>query len=200
MENTSGGGSAAVVPAEVDRWNWGAFLLSWIWGIGNNTFIAFLAFVPFVNIVMPFVLGAKGSAWAWRNKRWDSIEHFRATQRRWARWGMVALVLFVVLFAGMFAAIFASLKGSEAYKLAVQALNSDQEAVEMLGQPISTGIPMGSIQVAGPDGEASLSFGAEGPDGEGTVHVTAIRTLGQWKIDEAVLESSRNGQRIDLAE
>lgn len=200
MENTSGGGSAAVVPAEVDRWNWGAFLLSWIWGIGNNTFIAFLAFVPFVNIVMPFVLGAKGSAWAWRNKRWDSIEDFRATQRRWARWGLVALVLFVVLFAGMFAAIFASLKGSDAYKLAVQALNSDHEAVEMLGQPISTGIPMGSIQVAGPDGEASLSFGAEGPDGEGTVYVTAIRTLGQWKIDEAVLESSRNGQRIDLAE
>jgi hypothetical protein len=59
----------AAVPPEVDRWNWGAFLLSWIWGIGNNTFIAFLTFVPFVGIVMPFVLGAKGSAWAWRTSR-----------------------------------------------------------------------------------------------------------------------------------
>jgi len=25
------------VPAEIDRWNWGAFLLNWVWGIGNNT-------------------------------------------------------------------------------------------------------------------------------------------------------------------
>ena len=73
MENTSGGGSTAVVPSEVNRWNWGAFLLTWIWGIGNNTFIAFLMFVPFVNIVMWFILGAKGSAWAWQNKRWDSV-------------------------------------------------------------------------------------------------------------------------------
>ncbi len=23
------------VPAEIDRWNWGAFLLNWIWGIGR---------------------------------------------------------------------------------------------------------------------------------------------------------------------
>jgi hypothetical protein len=22
-----------VVPAEIDRWNWGAFLLNWIWGV-----------------------------------------------------------------------------------------------------------------------------------------------------------------------
>lgn len=42
MENTSGQGVAAVVPPELDRWNWGAFLLNWIWGIGNNTFIALL--------------------------------------------------------------------------------------------------------------------------------------------------------------
>ena len=189
-----------MVPPEVDRWNWGAFLLSWIWGIGNNTFIAFLAFVPFVNIVMPFVLGAKGSAWAWRNKRWESVEDFKATQRRWARWGLVVLVLFVVLLAGMFVAIFASLKDSDAYKIAVRALNSDREVVEMLGQPISTGIPTGSIQVAGPDGEARLSFSAEGPGGEGTVHVNAIRSLGQWTIDEAVFESSEDGKRIDLTE
>ncbi len=35
------------VPAEIDRWNWGAFLLNAIWGIGNNTFIALLTLVSF---------------------------------------------------------------------------------------------------------------------------------------------------------
>ena len=78
-----------VVPAEVDRWNWGAFLLNWIWGVGSNTFIALLTLVPLVGIVMVFVLGAKGSRWAWRNGRWDSVEHFKRVQRQWAIWGIV---------------------------------------------------------------------------------------------------------------
>lgn len=159
-----------------------------------------LAFVPFAGLVMPFVLGAKGSAWAWRNKRWESVDAFRATQRKWARWGLVVLVLFVAFFIGIFVAIFASLKSSGAYKITVQALNSDREAVEMLGQPISTGIPGGSIRVTGPDGEASLSFNAEGPNGEGTVYVTATKSLGQWQIDDAVFENAETGERIDLDE
>ena len=37
------------IPPEIDRWNWGAFLLSWIWGVGNNTFIALLSLVPIVG-------------------------------------------------------------------------------------------------------------------------------------------------------
>lgn len=198
MQNTSGSGVNAVVPAEVARWNWGAFFLSWIWGIGNNTFIAFLAFVPFVNLAMPFVLGAKGSEWAWRNKRWESVETFRAVQRKWAWWGLVLVTLLVLFFIGLFGAIFASLKSSEAYKLSVHALNADRSAVEMLGQPISTGIPSGSVNVSGPGGEATLSFNAEGPKGEGTVYVNATKSLGQWKIDEAVLENTKTGERIDI--
>ena len=77
------------IPAEIDRWNWGAFLLNWIWGIGNNTFIALLTFVSFVGLLMPFVLGARGSRWAWRNGRWDSVAHFKRVQRLWAIWGLV---------------------------------------------------------------------------------------------------------------
>ena len=32
MENDSGKGQLASVPGEIDRWNWGAFLLNWIYG------------------------------------------------------------------------------------------------------------------------------------------------------------------------
>ena len=101
MENTSGQGVAAVVPPELDRWNWGAFFLNWIWGIGNNTFIALLMFVPVVNMVMPFVLGVKGSAWAWRNKRWESVDHFRRVQRNWAIGGVVAIIALIVFGMGV---------------------------------------------------------------------------------------------------
>lgn len=91
--NTSGQGDNSVIPPEINKWNWGAFLLHWIWGIGNNTYIAFLALIPFVNIVMMFVLGAKGNKWAWQNKKWQSVEHFRQVQKKWAMWGVILWVL-----------------------------------------------------------------------------------------------------------
>ena len=37
---------AKAIPAEIKRWNWGAFLLNWIWGIGNQTYISLLALIP----------------------------------------------------------------------------------------------------------------------------------------------------------
>lgn len=92
--NKSGQGSGSVVPEEVKGWSWGAFLLSWIWGIGNSVWLALLVFLPIASLVMPFVLGFKGREWAWRAKRWDSIEHFKKTQRTW---DIVAIVIVVSL-------------------------------------------------------------------------------------------------------
>ena len=102
-ENTSGQGSLAVVPKEVKGWNWGAFLLSWIWGIGNHVWLALLALIPYAGVIMNFVLGVKGSEWAWQNRRWDSIEHFKRTQRTWAKWGIGIVIAIIIL--GIFAAV-----------------------------------------------------------------------------------------------
>ena len=198
MENTSGGGSKATVPAEIDRWNWGAFLLTWIWGIGNSTFIALLMFIPFVNVAMWFVLGAKGSAWAWRNKRWESVEHFKRTQRKWAMWGIIVPVLTVLLFVGIFMAVTATMKHSDAYKLAVADVQGNAEVTQILGTPMTAGTPMGSIQASGPDGKASLSFKVEGPKGKGTVNVEAVETAGQWRIDQEVFEDAGSDRRVDI--
>lgn len=198
MENTSGQGPSATVPAEVDRWNWGAFLLNWIWGIGNNTFIALLMFVPFVNMVMPFVLGAKGSAWAWRNNRWESVEHFKRVQRKWTLAALIAFGVIIALFVILFFSIIAGMKSSEAYKLAVQQLETSQEAVSVLGEPISTGAPMGSIEVSGPSGYASMSFSAEGSKESGTVYFEAVKEMGRWEMNAAILELDDSGLRIDL--
>ena len=92
--NTSGQGEAAVVPPEIQGWNWGAFLLSWIWGIGNNVMIALLALIiPFWGIY----LGLKGNELAWRNKQWESVEHFKQVQRKWTMWGLGLLVASLAL-------------------------------------------------------------------------------------------------------
>ena len=87
--NTSGMGKDHELPEGIKGWSWGAFLLNWIWAIGNQTWIGLFAFLPFVGLIMFFVLGFKGREWAWRNKKWDSVEHFQSVQRKWSFWAFV---------------------------------------------------------------------------------------------------------------
>jgi len=82
--------------AAVKKWNWGAFLMSWIWGLGNKTYIALLSLIPVVNIVMAFVLGAKGSEWAWKNRKWESEQQFAGVQKLWAMFGLGLLAGYVI--------------------------------------------------------------------------------------------------------
>jgi TIR domain len=102
--NSSGEGKYSVVPDEIRGWSWGAFLMSWIWGLGNGTPIALLVLVPYAGLVMPFVLGVKGNEWAWRNKRWDDVQHFQRVQRQWKQWGVglwiVGLLLLFLIVVG----------------------------------------------------------------------------------------------------
>jgi cation transporter-like permease len=187
-----------VVPAEIDRWNWGAFLLNWIWGIGNNTFIALLTFIPFFGLVMPFVLGAKGSARAWRNGRWDSVEHFKRVQRRWAIWGVVLWLGAIALFGGLFGSLFYALRNSEAYQLAVSKLQANAEAVSVLGAPISTGIPSGEISTKDSAGEAKLNFSVSGTKAKGEVQVEALKKDGVWSLKVLKLKIDGRDDVIDL--
>ena len=100
-DNTSGQGESAIVPVEVKGWNWGAFSLTWIWGIFSQVWIAFLVFIPFplFGLAWAIVLGVKGNEWAWRNKKWDSIEHFKSTQRPWNIAGIVLFAISMVALA-----------------------------------------------------------------------------------------------------
>ena len=58
-ENTSGQGKESVLPDELKGWNWGAFLLNWIWGLFNRTYIALLMLIP--SLVAGLVAGFQGS-------------------------------------------------------------------------------------------------------------------------------------------
>ena len=87
--NTSGMGKGHEIPEGVKGWSWGAFMFNWIWAIGNRTWIGLLAFLPYIGIIMIFTLGFKGREWAWRNKRWQSVEHFQRVQRKWSLWSLI---------------------------------------------------------------------------------------------------------------
>ena len=121
IENTSGQEKTAIVPDEIKGWNWGAFFLGWMWGIGNHVWIALLPLILFVSsfliatmvhyriqnlirilsgscfFIVSIVLGINGNERAWRNKKWDSIKHFKKAQRTWAIFG-TTLTLAVWLF------------------------------------------------------------------------------------------------------
>lgn len=101
-ENTSGMGKNATIPDGIKGWSWGAFMFNWIWAIGNRTWIGLAAFIPYVGFIFAILLGIKGREWAWRNKRWDSIEHFQKVQRRWSLWSLVFVGIAVI---GIVAAI-----------------------------------------------------------------------------------------------
>lgn len=100
-DNTSGMGKDAAIPPGVAGWSWGAFLLNWIWAVGNRTWIGLLCFIPYVGFVMSIILGIKGREWAWRNKRWDSVEHFNRVQRKWSIWSLVVIVAMFAIMAAI---------------------------------------------------------------------------------------------------
>lgn len=192
------GDTRPAIPAEVDRWNWGAFLLNWIWGIGNGTPIALLTLIPFVGFVMIFVLGAKGSAWAWQNARWDSVEHFRRVQRKWAFWGVVVWLAWIGLAAAGVGSAFYALRSSEAYRLGVAEISASPEVQAALGAPISAGFPSGQIHVGNGAGEAALTFSVTGPKGAGAAALTAVKANGVWTLEGLQLKIDGRNEPIVL--
>jgi len=130
LANSSGQGQNADVPAAVsDNFNWGAFLLTWIWGLGNKTYITLLmfaafilAFIPFVNILAGMLqlglaiwFGIKGNEWAWKNKKFDSVEAFHSYQKKWAIAGTIIAVLGILLaIFGIFLIVIVAMSGASA--------------------------------------------------------------------------------------
>ncbi len=97
-ENSSGQGESAIVPEEVKGWSWAGFSLTWIWGVFNSVLISLLVLIPFplFTLAWAIVLGIKGNEWAWRNKKWDSVEHFKNAQRPWNIAGIVIFAISMV--------------------------------------------------------------------------------------------------------
>lgn len=98
-ELNDSGTPEAQLPQELQGYNWGALLLGPIWGVGNRTWVATILFaiwfIPIPAIGLPLYvfgalyLGSHANRWAWRSKKWMSIEHFRRTQQNWVFWGFI---------------------------------------------------------------------------------------------------------------
>jgi hypothetical protein len=153
--------------------------------------------VPFVNLVMIFVLGARGNAWAWKNARWRDVEHFKRVQKAWAIWGLVSWIAVIGLAGFGFFSILSLLKTSEPYQVALQEVRGNPEVQAVIGDTITDGfMPTGSINYSGDSGKANLSFQITGSRGKGTVDVSAIRSGGAWDIRLIVVRPDGGGEPI----
>ncbi|MEH2059713.1 MAG: serine/threonine-protein kinase [Nostoc sp.] len=98
------------VPEEILGWNWGAFLMPWLWMWPNQTWYGLFCFIPQVGCLMAIALGAKGNEWAWKSRRWRSIEQFKAHQRGWAIAGiLIGAPISIMLWVGAIALLKSSL-------------------------------------------------------------------------------------------
>lgn len=178
------------IPPELDRWNWGAFCLNWIWGLGNSTYIALLIFVPFVNVIVIFMLGAKGSKWAWQNRLWADEAHFIRTQRNWSRAGLTVILSVFLVLGGCFYSITALMKNNGATDLAMATLQDDPRVIASLGSPIEIdGLVWGNISTQNSSGAATLSIPLSGPECDGKAEARATKSMGQWTLSLLVVKS-----------
>lgn len=86
---------------EINQWNWGAFLLSWIWGIFNNVYWTLIALIPIplVGLVVSIIAGVKGTRQSWENGKWQDadIEAFQKKQKGWMIAGFIVLGVAILL-------------------------------------------------------------------------------------------------------
>lgn len=97
-------------PPIIEVWNWGAFSLSWIWGIFNGLYwpiiIIVLNFIPYVGVIISLciciLLGKKGNLYAWRmaKQKGDSVEHFTFIQSKWNIAGLIGVIVFIFFLFG----------------------------------------------------------------------------------------------------
>lgn len=174
----------AEIPPELDRWNWGAVLLNWIWGIGNSTFIALLAMIPGVNLIVMVVLGLRGSRWAWKNRAWRDAAHFRQVQRRWAIAGALIWLVALAGAGSLVGSILSVVKGSEPYQMTMQTVRADDRVRAAIGNDIETPFwVFGNIAVnAGGGGAAQFNIPISGANGNGRVISQAVRSGGTWRL------------------
>ena len=209
-DNTSGHGPEANVPPEVRGWSWGGFFLTWIWGVFNGTFLALLCLIPFVNLVMPFVLGFKGNEWAWRNKRWQSIQHFHAVQRKWAIASAIVFAVSIVsaIGFGIMGAIMSTaitkqvntmLMRSDAYQKPMNMAIDNAAVTAALGEDIeSDGNVKGNYNLSDSSGEVDIAIPVKGSNGKGTIYVKGTKEAGLWSFTLVKFGKEGSDERIDL--
>ena len=115
VEPNNSGTKDADIPNAIRRWNWAAFLIPEVWGffsgvpwaillLGAGLLLLQLAGDLFplqigyaVMFSIKLFLGFRGNEFAWRGKKWRSVEHFNAFQKQWTTWSIALFALTILI-------------------------------------------------------------------------------------------------------
>jgi len=189
------------VPPEIKQWNTGAFLLNWIWGIGNGAWLSLLCLIPIFGFAWMFVVGIKGNEWAWQNRNWDSVEAFQKTQKRWSIAGVCIFFSGIILFLSILFIPLYILENSTVSKKSFNIIQNSSQIQAIIGIPIKrVGITQGSVNTQGSGtGHSLLKYRIQGPEGNATVYVEGTRRLDEWDITYLVVKTG-NGHTINFTD
>ncbi len=183
--NDSGTGRKAVLPSELEGYNWGAFLMTWVWAIAHKAWIGLfalclpigLALWPFrahgpaqdplqralgilflcIGVMTPFALLLMGNQWAWQKCRWKNQRHFRKVQDKWAFFGIAGMPLInSVLLFGVVIPLDTALKRSSAASSQPQASVSPTPPSNVPPSPTPTPGPVEVAESSNDQGDSLL--------------------------------------------
>lgn len=90
-------------PKCLQSFNWGAFFITFLWGIFNRVWWVLLCIIPIVNIIVMFYMGFKGNQLSWEHYKDEMLpEDFDSKQHGWniAGWIILGLnLIYVVVIA-----------------------------------------------------------------------------------------------------
>ena len=95
--------SQAEIDKELEKWNWGAFFCTWLWGIFHRMYwpllILVVAAIPYLgqvcSISLCVYMGLKGSRIAWDCGKYKDFESYKNAQRNWAIGGVIWFLISV---------------------------------------------------------------------------------------------------------
>jgi Cytochrome oxidase complex assembly protein 1 len=108
-------------------------------------------------------------------------------------------LLFFAFVGSIVVIVFSAMKSTDVYKEALARAKMHPAVIEALGSPIKDGfLVSGNTNVNRTSGESNLAIPISGPKREGTIYVSANKSLGQWTYSGLVVEVGQTHQRIDL--
>jgi hypothetical protein len=186
-------------PEEIKRFNWGALLLSWVWGIRYGVWSAFLVFIPFVGWIVPLILGFKGNEWAYKKNPGFGVDKFLSSQRKWTIAGLF-FWWFILALVGISISWFSSLKNNhyigEQIKggftyisdIVIKELEKDPDVMKKFGtelEPVFKNHDGARIKSKTNEGTYSfVTFHVKGSKDEGLVVAKLNRLDGEWVVEK----------------
>ncbi|MEE2023458.1 MULTISPECIES: cytochrome c oxidase assembly factor Coa1 family protein [Alkalimonas] len=118
----------------------------------------------------------------------------------WVGLGLAGGMALLAFIGAVILFVMNMLKG-DAYELSLKSVSAHPQVIAVFGEPVSPSwFVLGSVNISGPDGSASLEYNIRGPESSGTVYAYATRAAGEWYLDRVIVLEASSGERINVLE